>query len=109
MIRLNAIFLGVTLTRPVVLVITIALVSGKIKTRSRPSFTHIRRRVVRPPFQDSHPRADDLDFRWKLFWDCIWQSLAVYLLVAEVWLAIESRFGLGKVSVRPPIASKKRT
>lgn len=67
------------------------------------------RRVVRPRLrlQDSDPRADDLDFRWEVFWGGIWKSMAFYIFVAEVWLTIESRFGLGKVSVRPPIASKR--
>ena len=33
--------------------------------------------------------------------------MAFYIFVAEAWLAIEALFGLGKVSVRAPIAPKR--
>jgi hypothetical protein len=56
----------------------------------------------------SRPRADDLDFRWELFWGAIWKSMAFYVFAAEVWLAVESYLGLGQVSPRPLTSSKSK-
>ena len=53
-------------------------------------------------YQWNDPRSQDLDFRWKLFWDVIWKSNLGYIVLAEIWLAIESYFGLGAVAVRSP-------
>lgn len=59
------------------------------------------------------PRTQDPDFRWKLFWDVIWLSGFVYIVLAETWLATETYFGLGAVAVRAPRSagslSKKST
>lgn len=53
-------------------------------------------------YQWNDPRSQDLDFRWQLFWDVIWKSNLAYIVLAEIWLATESYFGLGAVAVRPP-------
>jgi hypothetical protein len=53
-------------------------------------------------YQWNDPRSQDLDFRWKLFWDVIWKGNLSYIVLAEIWLATESYFGLGAVAVRPP-------
>ncbi len=53
-------------------------------------------------YQGDDPRSQDLDFRWKIFWDVVWKSLLGYIVLAEMWLATESYFGLGAVAVRPP-------
>jgi hypothetical protein len=103
MIRLNALFLGVTLARPAFLVSAVALVSEGYRHNSSPSFLTERRARI----QDSDPRVDDLDFRWEMFWGSIWKSMGFYVFVAEVWLAVESWFGLGKVALRPPISPKR--
>jgi hypothetical protein len=64
-------------------------------------------------YQWNHPRSQDLDFRWKIFWDVIWKGMLSYIVLAEMWLATESYFGLGAVAVRPPpsagSATKKST
>lgn len=56
-------------------------------------------------FQWNHPQSHDLDFRWQLFWGVIWKGMLGYIVLAEVWLAFESYFGLGAVAVRPPALS----
>ena len=53
-------------------------------------------------YQWNGPRSQDLDFHWKVFWDVIWKSMLGYIVLAEMWLATESYFGLGAVVVRPP-------
>ena len=53
-------------------------------------------------YQWNDPRSQDLDFRWKLFWEVIWKCNLGYIALAEIWLATESYFGLGAVAVRPP-------
>jgi hypothetical protein len=62
-------------------------------------------------YQWNDPRSQDLDFRWTVFWDVIWKGMLGYVVLAEMWLATESYFGLGAVAVRPPPSShtKKST
>jgi len=77
-IRLNAAFVGVTLSRPVLGLLVVILWND--------------------------PRSQDPDFRWELFWDVIWKGGFVYIILAEMWLAAESYFSLGAVAVRAPLS-----
>lgn len=56
-------------------------------------------------YQWNHPQAHDPNFRWQFFWDVVWKGMLGYIVLAEMWLAIESYFGLGAVAVRPPPSS----
>ena len=60
-------------------------------------------------YQWNDPRSQDLDFRWEFFWDVIWKGMLGYVVLAEMWLATESYFGLGAVMVRPPPSADSPT
>jgi len=99
-IRLNALFLGVTLSRPVLVLLVVILVGTHRASKESHNFTD---RCL--AYQWDDPRLQDLDFRWKLFWDVIWMGDLGYIALAEIWLATESYFGLGAVAVRPPLSA----
>lgn len=106
-IRLNAVFLGVTLSRPVLVLLVVILVGSPRASEESPGL------LTGLVNQWNDPRLQDPDFRWKLFWDVIWKSGFVYVVLAEMWLATEPCFGLGAVAVRAPLSagspSKKST
>lgn len=97
-IRLNAVFLGVTLSRPVLLLLVFILVGSPPEPQKVP----LGLLTAVWAYQWNDPRSQDLDFRWKLFWEVIWKCNLGYIVLAEIWLATESYFGLGAVAVRPP-------
>jgi hypothetical protein len=96
-IRLNAVLLGVTVGRPLIGFLAVIYVgSPRTSEASRDLLTDCL------TYQWNDPRSQDLDFRWTVFWDVIWKGMLGYVVLAEMWLATESYFGLGAVAVRPP-------